>query len=369
MKNQNSRTAEKDNGNERIEAVSEGDDDDDDWMIQQAQVWAAAGKEEKSTMTEKTTDKSNKKLSINTKKSSMECQVKDRMNKKRKLEDHKQERSTNISTMSDLSRKELPLLNELSQKQQGPQLYSLHLTQLSYDATDFDIREHFIRHGCMNIQSIRLVYDSHDTKGDGSKQAQKKFRGVAFVDIYMDTYESYEALVQQLHGSIMLQRKINVRPVKSKVELASIVQQTKLYVNQQIQIEKEKKKTKLNAMDVTKATTDSPAKVVQQRDSKAKWQAKKNSKALMEGKGKSFDGKADFKVTSRNSNKQKFESAASSSSRGKHNVALSKKKNDSVMITGGTNTHSKNSTNATKLTKQQRNRKAAILMQKRRERP
>ena len=377
----------KDHENESNHTVN--DDDDYDWMIKQAEVWAAAEAETKSGSAITHDDTSGKKSSVNTTrtKSPPELHVKSeqpKISKKRKLPvplDRTPNDATTSGTTKSLNNKHLPSNQPQQQLQlQGPQLYSLHITQLSYDATDFDIREHFIRHGCMNIPSIRLVYDYHDAKGDGLKQKQKKFRGVAFVDIYMDTYESYAALIQQLHGSIMLQRKINVRPVKSKVELASIVQQTKAYVNQQIQIEKEKKKLKLSATNDGVAVGDKPIKKkkssdgLHQGESKTKVQKKKTSKIMKTKEAKDKKSVNDIVAsraggTSGRSRKEKIESSASSPQEKQQSTVETKVKHGSTTANSKSTTLStKMSNNTTKLTKQQRNRKAAILMQKRRAR-
>jgi hypothetical protein len=339
--------------NDEVHDNDDHDDNDDDWILQQAEVWAATEKETKSNLTDKEDDNNTtQKSSDNATKSIMESPVrvstvKAKANKKRKLEIAHDPSLRETSTSSDTTFGGNVQLQS-NPYHQGPQLYSLHLTQLSYDATDFDIREHFIRHGCMNITSIRLVYD-HDNnkKSDGFK---KKFRGVAFVDIYMETPESYETLLHQLHGSTMLQRKINVRPVKSKVELATIVQQTKLYVHQQIQIGKEKKKMTSEAK-----TGDGKIEKTTFDDSK---RPKKQSK----------------KSPTVSSSSNAVNNSVDSSPVQKRNAASSKPKSITTVKKLPNNTTSPSPSlkkihvnNATKLTKQQRNRKAAILMQHRRQ--
>jgi hypothetical protein len=107
-------------------------------------------------------------------------------------------------------------------------IYSLHLTQLSYDTSDFDVRTLFERKGCI-VTSVRLVYDH--------SQYQKTFRGVAFVDVV--TKKSYENALS-LDRAFLLGRRINVRPTKSKEELADIVARTKEMVEKKIQREREK---------------------------------------------------------------------------------------------------------------------------------
>ena len=340
--------------NDINDEVHDNDDNDDDWIIQQAEVWAATEKETKSNVTDKEDDNNTtQKSSDNATKSIMESPVrvstvKTKANKKRKLEITHDPSLRETSTSSDTTfGGDVQLQLQSNPYHQGPQLYSLHLTQLSYDATDFDIREHFIRHGCMNITSIRLVYD-HDNnkKSDGFK---KKFRGVAFVDIYMETPESYETLLHQLHGSIMLQRKINVRPVKSKVELATIVQQTKLYVHQQIQIGKEKKKMTSEA----KTGDDKIEKTTFDNSKRPKKKSKKSP--TVSSSSNAVNNSVDsLPVQKRNAE----------SSKPKSITAVKKLPNNTTA--SSTSPKKSHVNNATKLTKQQRNRKAAILMQHRR---
>jgi len=104
---------------------------------------------------------------------------------------------------------------------------SLHVTQLSFDATDYNIRTAFVQQGCA-VTSVRLVYDR-----DGS---HKTFRGVAFVDVGDE--DSYEKALK-LDRSTLMGRRINVRPTKSKSELANIVERTKELVAEKIRKERE----------------------------------------------------------------------------------------------------------------------------------
>jgi len=64
--------------------------------------------------------------------------------------------------------------------------FSLHITQLPYDTTDYDIRDFFIKKGCL-LKSVRLVYSSDKNKATGVKKGSKepvgpKFSGVCFID-------------------------------------------------------------------------------------------------------------------------------------------------------------------------------------------
>ena len=63
-----------------------------------------------------------------------------------------------------------------TEKNATSKVYSLHLTQVPYEATQTDIRCAFGEKGC-HITSVRLVYDHDSTSGE------RHFRGVAFVDL------------------------------------------------------------------------------------------------------------------------------------------------------------------------------------------
>lgn len=131
-----------------------------------------------------------------------------------------------------------------------PEKYSLHITQLSFDCQDWDLRQHFAQAGC-DVLSVRLVYDRYaDTK---------TFRGVAFVDVA--DVDSYQIGLQQLHKSTLLGRRINVRQVKSTSELAAIVESTKIKVAQTIREQKEAKaEAKQKSTTNTKPQSDGKEK-------------------------------------------------------------------------------------------------------------
>jgi RNA recognition motif-containing protein len=105
-----------------------------------------------------------------------------------------------------------------------PKSFSLHITQLPFDAIELDIRQHFAEKGCI-ITSIRLVYDK-DERGRNAL-----FRGVAFMDLLDQA--SYE-IALKLNRSKVRGRKLNIRPTRSKQELANIVSQTQELVKAKI---------------------------------------------------------------------------------------------------------------------------------------
>jgi RNA recognition motif-containing protein len=266
------------------------------------------------------------------------------------------------------------------------QVYSLHVTQLSYDATDFDVRHHFVSAGCA-VTGVRLVYDR--------ALNTKTFRGVAFVDVA--DKESYETALKKLHSSKMLQRKINVRAVKTKQELAAIVKQTAEQVASQIQEEKAKKKEREKKND----EKGSISKKEKQKGDKDKEKGDKSSKRKRVGKDGDDDtavGKmrkhgdvnrppkqnsSDQKVNSRKPSpagtssdakkpQNKFSQVASEprKAEGTSSPANSKKALPPQVKPSPTATSLKEQNSSEmkdsqkKLTKQQRNRRAAILRSK-----
>ena len=106
-----------------------------------------------------------------------------------------------------------------------PKSLSLHLTQLPYDTNELDIRKLFAENGCM-ASSIRLVYDKDE---HGRKTV---FRGVAFVDLV--DVSSYEKALKMNHKWSIRGRKLNIRPTRTKQELADIVLRTRELVQDKI---------------------------------------------------------------------------------------------------------------------------------------
>jgi hypothetical protein len=96
----------------------------------------------------------------------------------------------------------------------NPTNLSLHITQLPYDTNNLDIRRLFSEQGCF-VTSIRLVCDQDE---NGRKTV---FRGVAFVDLA--NVESYQTALEMDRKHKVRGRKLNVRPVRSKEELADVV--------------------------------------------------------------------------------------------------------------------------------------------------
>jgi RNA recognition motif-containing protein len=111
----------------------------------------------------------------------------------------------------------LSQVNPRRQRGKSNQKFSLHVTQLSYNATDYDIRSLFSTQGCL-VTDLRMVYKNRDDT------ARREFSGVAFVDV---KDEASFSLALQLHRKIHLGRKINVRPTRSREELGQIVEATR----------------------------------------------------------------------------------------------------------------------------------------------
>lgn len=134
--------------------------------------------------------------------------------------------------------------------------FSLHVTNLPYNATKEEIVQTFVEKGCRVI-STRLVYNYHTSKRDNEKKKTKVtnsngFTGVAFVDVadersYKLGLEMDKGIWGQSHdhendqqfGRGWKRRRINVRPTKTKDELAQIVAQTKLKLAAQKQVRQE----------------------------------------------------------------------------------------------------------------------------------
>uniref|UniRef100_A0A6U9XJG5 RRM domain-containing protein n=1 Tax=Pseudo-nitzschia australis TaxID=44445 RepID=A0A6U9XJG5_9STRA len=188
------------------------------------------------------------------------------------------------------------------------QNYSLHITQLPYDSTEFDLRKLFADHGC-SVTSIRLVYD-HDTEG-----RKTVFRGVAFVDL-LDS-QSYDTALKLHHKTKIRGRRLNVRPCRSKEELAEIVARTQELVQEKIR---------------------------EQRS--------------MDGNQSSATGKDHGTLTSSQPNPRNSENKSNTSKRKNSNNQKDRKNNKKPRVD--------KDGKPIKLTKKERNRRAAILMQKRR---
>ncbi|KAG7366239.1 RNA recognition motif containing protein [Nitzschia inconspicua] len=120
---------------------------------------------------------------------------------------------------------------------------SLHITQLPFDLIEMDLRKFFAEQGC-SVTSIRLVYD-RDVRGN-----KTVFRGVAFVDMLDEA--SYDRALKLNHKASIRGRKLNIRPTRSKQELASIVSRTKELVQERI-------RQQLSGETKTTAATDSAA--------------------------------------------------------------------------------------------------------------
>lgn len=106
---------------------------------------------------------------------------------------------------------------------------SVHITQISFQANQLDLHRHFATHGGCMVSSVRLVYD----KG---LDRQRQFRGVAFIDLA--DFDSYQKALE-LDKSILMGRKINVRPTKSTQELSNIVQTTQQLIATKIRSSKD----------------------------------------------------------------------------------------------------------------------------------
>ena len=189
------------------------------------------------------------------------------------------------------------------------QSFSLHVTQLDFDAKEYDLRNYFVEKGGCSVTSVRFVYDR-------GLNDRKLFRGVAFVDVSDE--ESFRNALQ-LHHTTLLGRRINVRPTKTRDELKDIVSRTQ-------EIVREKIKETLN----------------KDEDEQAKKQPSPKGKRQREKDKRDRPKKSGPKTTSTSPKKKQ-------SSGPKHSAPKHKPVDGDV-----------------KLTKKERNRKAAILLQRKR---
>jgi RNA recognition motif-containing protein len=185
--------------------------------------------------------------------------------------------------------------------------YSLHLTQLSYEATDYDIRNLFLGKGCL-VTSVRLVYNKPECQ----------FRGVAFVDVQDE--ESYQRALK-LHRTYHLGRRINVRPTLIKEQLGKIADATKERVHTLITQQQQQETGAEGALEATKTKKNDKPAVKSGND-----ESNNTSNLPVKKKSKSLD------------KPKKKRTANKVHPSGEHR----------------------------KLTKKERNRKAAILLQKKR---
>jgi hypothetical protein len=114
-----------------------------------------------------------------------------------------------------------------------------------------------------------MVYDR------SSATTRRTFRGVAFVDVADEA--SFETALKHCHKSLLVlgsssrcsnKRKINVRPVRTKQELAEIVQHTKQKVAETIRTEKAKKRSREQCTDHVRDKSGSKARKKKQQDNK-----------------------------------------------------------------------------------------------------
>ncbi len=138
--------------------------------------------------------------------------------------------------------------------------YSLHITNLPYDATQLSIHKAFTAKGC-KVMSTRPVFSYHVSRKDkelrskGQAQGPKNgFTGVAFIDVADE--ESYKKALEMdkmvwskdgdkgeeednKKGRGWRRRRINVRPTRTKQELSDIVSRTKEKLEKQKEAKKE----------------------------------------------------------------------------------------------------------------------------------
>jgi hypothetical protein len=166
-------------------------------------------------------------------------------NKSKHTKDEKTSPETKINTGSlHESESKQRITNGTSIHQKNE--FSLHITNLPYNATKSEMMQVFLDKGC-RVTSARMVFNYHTSrsrrdndKKNGGFQNSNGFTGVAFVDfadkksymlgLDMDKMiwgQTPEQKPEQQYGRGWKRRRINIRPTKTKEELAQIVAQTK----------------------------------------------------------------------------------------------------------------------------------------------
>ncbi|KAL3786102.1 hypothetical protein HJC23_003219 [Cyclotella cryptica] len=213
------------------------------------------------------------------------------------------------------------------QTKEGPpetetKTFSLHLTKVPYDESQSSIRYAFSEKGC-HVTSVRLVYDTDHQTGE------RNFRGVAFVDL---ADEASFQLGLKLHNTTFLgtNRKVNVRPTKTRSELSEIVRKTEERVASLI--------------------------------ARSKLAASESKKRLREGDG---DGNVDTKKKKRKHNNKRSDEKtqtkkADSEKRDSEGGGTKKHKRKSKKP-GSAKESKSEETSSIKLTKKQRAKKAAVI--------
>lgn len=148
---------------------------------------------------------------------------------------------------SDVSNIQTTNRSSLSQS-----IYSLHLKNVPYDASQGDVRFAFGEKGC-NVTSVRLVYDRDQSTGE------RNFRGVVFIDFADE--KSYNLGLKEFHNKSFLGkgRRISVRPTRTKSELFDIVRRTEEKVATLIARSKEVAQSKRDYVDDTSTSNDKNA--------------------------------------------------------------------------------------------------------------
>lgn len=240
--------------------------------------------------------------------------------------------------------------------------FSLHITNLPYNATKQDIEQVFSSKGC-EITSTRLVFNHHKSRRDegrNKKNAPKDsndFTGVAFVDVadeksYKLGLELDKSTWNAASGGGTKEKEkdtqkgrgyrrmtLNVRPTKTKEELAEIVSKTK----EKMMNQKEEYHKVRNERLERQGNEGSSGHADEEKDRDADKKKRKQKDLKDRGGNKRKRDGEDGKMQLKKDNDKKTEAADVSSLPSKKQTSESKK-----------------------LTKKERAKKAAILMKNRR---
>ncbi len=257
--------------------------------------------------------------------------------------------------------------------------FSLHVTNIPYDATKQQIIMAFTNHGCQ-VTSTRLVYNYHkrsfpnyNDKKTNVSMSSNGFTGVAFVDFAdKNSYQNGLTLDKSFWSKAASSnndkqstrdhnskkgdnRRINVRPTRTKQELANIVKLTQEKIAEKKMIQKQKYR------DSTASTHhdyehqhDSDHK--NEKGKKRTFSQHQELKNEEESKSLSSSITAPYECTNHEDGKNK--NKIESNNEKKQSSTKKKKKKDKKRKTVEDDEQ--------KMTKKERAKKAAIIMSKRR---
>ena len=230
--------------------------------------------------------------------------------------------------------------------------FSLHITQLHFDTTEWELRQFFVQYAGCSFSQVRMVYD----QGVDGKPV---FRGVAFGECSNEA--QYKAALQlhqsphRLHG-----RRINVRPVRTKAELADLVAQRNELVQAKLESLLQKRQKKNESDEEDNKDQDKSFSNTKSKRSKGVSLAHKDNTAKFRHKSSASKADGKRKEASQGTQNKKLSGKPVPKKGHKEKAKHEKPTGNKKGTTDGKTTEKH------KLTKKERNRRAAIIMARKR---